>query len=67
VSAVATASAPPEAVREDALDACERSDWQTCLDKLDQARASDPNGETQPEVVAARKLAEQKLGKDAKP
>jgi DNA-directed RNA polymerase specialized sigma24 family protein len=46
------------ALRADALRACDRSEWRTCLDGLDQARGLDPEGDVAPVVGAARASAQ---------
>jgi hypothetical protein len=60
VATVATAaSAAPTAgqLREEGLAACQKADWRTCIELLDAARSLDREGDAQPAVVAARKLA----------
>jgi DNA-directed RNA polymerase specialized sigma24 family protein len=42
------------ALRADALRACDRGDWATCLDGLDAAKALDPDGDRAPAVEGAR-------------
>ncbi len=44
-------------LRADALRACDRSEWQACLDGLTEARAQDPAGDADPAVGAARSRA----------
>jgi DNA-directed RNA polymerase specialized sigma24 family protein len=48
-------------LRADALRACDRGEWRTCLDGLDRAKALDPDGDQRPEVGAARTRAEERL------
>jgi hypothetical protein len=56
-----TAPAPPPpvnaavALRHDALAACAKKDWTTCVVKLNRAQDIDPQGEELPEVIAARR------------
>ena len=45
------------ALRDVAFQACDRSDWQECLDRLDEAKTLDPAGDTDPKVGAARARA----------
>jgi hypothetical protein len=40
------------ALRKEARDACEARSWPVCLDKLNEARALDPDGDRAPEVQA---------------
>nr|AYM54514.1 hypothetical protein [Racemicystis crocea] len=49
------------AMRQDALDKCERREWKPCLDGLDEARALDPEGDRAPEIGAARARAKAEL------
>lgn len=44
-------------LRREARDACGARSWQTCLDKLNQARALDPDGDEAPEVQSLRRSA----------
>jgi hypothetical protein len=46
-----------EALRQAARDACQAQTWQTCLDKLNEAKALDPGGDESPEVQALRRSA----------
>lgn len=48
-------------LRADALKACDRGEFQPCLDGLDAARGLDPEGDRAPEIGAARKRAEDGL------
>ncbi len=43
--------------RKDALDKCDHSEWQPCLDGLDRAAVDDPTIEADPRVIQARKAA----------
>jgi hypothetical protein len=45
------------AIRKDAYTACADGLWVTCEAKLDEAKAIDPAGETDPRVVVARRAA----------
>ncbi|MGH7297111.1 MAG: hypothetical protein ACRELB_19390, partial [Polyangiaceae bacterium] len=45
---------PAVALRHDALEACAKKDWETCVVRLDRAKDLDPAGEDLPEVKAAR-------------
>ncbi len=47
--------------RQDALDACDRHEWQPCLDGLDRAAKDDPAGDTDPRVKNARDDAKNHL------
>lgn len=49
------------ALRDEAFESCERSAWKDCLDKLDEAKALDPAGDTEPRVGAARSRANDAL------
>jgi hypothetical protein len=42
-------------LRERAFGACDQGDWAACEDALNAARSLDPDGETAPRVVAARR------------
>lgn len=44
-------------LRELAFESCDRAAWQECLDRLDEARALDPDGDADPKVGAARARA----------
>lgn len=48
-------------LRREGLDACRNGSWQPCLDKLDEAREIDPDGDRTPEVQAARRSADDAL------
>lgn len=50
----------PAQLRAEATDACAKSAWRECLDKLDDARALDPAGET-PELQSLRNEATRAL------
>lgn len=52
---------PADRLRKDALDACGRSEWQKCVDGLDDAKRLDPAGDTRPDVVKAREDAKNAL------
>jgi hypothetical protein len=54
---------PAYVLRDQALAACKRGEWKTCLEKLDQARAIQPQAEAYPDVAAARKQAEDALAR----
>jgi RNA polymerase sigma factor (sigma-70 family) len=43
-----------EQLRKDGLDLCAKSDWPSCIEKLDDAKRLDPAGDTRPEVKKAR-------------
>ena len=71
ITAVAVAAGDPAAteaqsLREEALGACDRQEWKTCLDKLDRARELDPTGEGG-RVIEARRRAAEGLGKRSQP
>jgi RNA polymerase sigma factor (sigma-70 family) len=53
-------------LRADALRACERKEWRSCLDRLDEARGLDPDGDRAPAIGAARQQAEDGLRDGAK-
>ena len=63
VAASAPSATPADALRADALNACDRHAWKTCLAKLDQAKAIDPAGEKVDWVAELRERAELELGK----
>ena len=42
------------ALRDEALQACDAEEWDDCLEKLDEAKALDPEGDQAPEFEAAR-------------
>ncbi|HEX4448943.1 MAG TPA: hypothetical protein VH044_19515 [Polyangiaceae bacterium] len=48
-------------LRNEALGACQASDWKKCLDDLDQARAIDPSGDATSHMKQLREIAEQGL------
>lgn len=52
-------------LRELAFESCDRSAWQDCLDRLDEARALDPAGDADPRVGAARRRATDALNEQA--
>lgn len=57
---------PPEmiaanALRKKAADSCAKGYFRDCLDELDDAAKQDPGGDTSPEVLALRALADQGL------
>jgi hypothetical protein len=52
-----TAASRAESLRRDAREACAKRSWQTCLDKLDEARTIDPAGDQVPAVQALRRSA----------
>jgi hypothetical protein len=52
-----TPASRAESLRRDAREACGKRTWQTCLDKLDQARTIDPAGDEAPAVQALRRSA----------
>jgi DNA-directed RNA polymerase specialized sigma24 family protein len=49
------------ALRAEAFERCDRSDWTGCLDDLDRAAALDPEGERDPIVAASRERAKAAL------
>ncbi|MEZ4312528.1 MAG: sigma-70 family RNA polymerase sigma factor [Polyangiaceae bacterium] len=51
------------ALRAEAFKACDRSSWQECLDRFDEAKSLDPEGDTDPAVGAARARATEALEK----
>jgi hypothetical protein len=44
-------------LRDEALEACGQGEWRKCVDSLEEARRQDPEGDTQPDIVAARNNA----------
>jgi len=48
-------------IRVRALDACDRAQWQECIDGLTAARALDPEGDADPRVQAAWRSAQRAL------
>jgi DNA-directed RNA polymerase specialized sigma24 family protein len=46
-------------LRHEAIAACETGDWEACLARLDRAAKLDPAGEEAPEVLQARRMAEE--------
>jgi hypothetical protein len=52
-----TPASRAESLRRDAREACAKRSWQTCLDKLDEARTIDPAGDEAPAVQALRRSA----------
>jgi len=52
--------APPQ-LRQDAFEACGKMRWQTCIDKLDEAARTDPDGDKTPDVQRARAFAKKQL------
>jgi hypothetical protein len=59
-----THAAPPSGddLRKEAFDACDKAEWETCLEKLDEARQFDPESDRRPDVQKARALAKEQLG-----
>jgi hypothetical protein len=57
----AQAKAAVQQIRARALDACNRADWQPCIDGLTAARSLDPAGDAAPAVQASRQRAEAAL------
>jgi len=55
------------ALRSEAGKACERSEWQPCLDQLDEAARLDPAGDTSPEVTGLRERAQRALAPEPAP
>jgi len=48
------------AIRARAFEACRAGEWGECMTRLDEARKLDPEGETAPAVVQARRALEAK-------
>ena len=61
VSPDAPAPERARALRDRAFEACERSAWQECLDRLDEAKGLDPEGDSEPRAAAARAAATEAL------
>ena len=55
------------ALRAEAEQACQRSEWQPCLERLDEARRLDPAGDSSPEVTGLRERAQQALAPEPAP
>lgn len=53
-------AAPPE-LRQEAFTECGKMHWQSCLQKLDEAAQTDPEGDKNPDVQKARAFAKQQL------
>lgn len=53
----APAAARARDLRAEARDDCAAKSWATCLEKLDEARALDPDGDESPEVQSLRRAA----------
>jgi hypothetical protein len=49
-------------LRSEAYAACDAHRWRECGEKLDQAKEIDPEGESDPRVVAARKAVQEATG-----
>jgi len=54
-------------LRREAAEACAEALWGRCEDKLDEARALDPAGDSDPVVGALRRLAQERMWPDASP
>jgi DNA-directed RNA polymerase specialized sigma24 family protein len=52
-------------IREDALAACDKSEWAACIDGLDRAKEIDPAGDAEPRVGLARAAASAALNPPA--
>jgi hypothetical protein len=62
VPTVPTASSSPaDSIRQEAFEACGRGHWAECERKLDEAKAIDPEGETNADVQQARRMASKAL------
>jgi len=48
-------------IRDEATEECRQEHWKECLDRLDMARALDPDGDAVPEVQELRKVAGGKM------
>jgi hypothetical protein len=48
-------------LRREAFEACGKMQWQSCVDKLDEAARADPDGDKNPEVQSARAFAKKQL------
>ncbi len=59
------AARPPQSraseLRNEAFDACGRGHWAECEQKLDEAKALEPEGERDPDVQHARRMASEAL------
>src|SRR5262249_47188051 len=55
------------ALRGHAFERCDASDWQACLDLLDEAKELDPAGDTAPDVTNARQRAHDALSPSPAP
>jgi DNA-directed RNA polymerase specialized sigma24 family protein len=53
------------ALRAEAIAKCDATEWQACLDGLDEAKRLDPIGDAAPEVVDARSRAAQQLAPES--
>ncbi len=53
-------AAPPE-LRQEAFTECGKMRWQSCLQKLDEAARTDPEGDKSPDVQKARAFAKRQL------
>jgi hypothetical protein len=53
-------TAPPE-LRREAFEACGKMQWQSCVDKLDEAARTDPEGDKSPDVQRTRAFAKKQL------
>jgi len=65
-SAPLTPQPDADQMRRAALDACERREFETCLDGLDRAKALDPAGDETPSVQRARDEAKRALERQPK-
>jgi hypothetical protein len=57
-------SMPPQRaaqLRDEAYKACEKGQWQTCLERLDEAKALDPAGDANPRARGWRGTAERRV------
>jgi hypothetical protein len=59
-----SSTAPAERIRVSALEACDRGQWQECVDGLSVARSLDPAGDADPRVQAAWRAARAALEHD---
>jgi DNA-directed RNA polymerase specialized sigma24 family protein len=55
------------ALRAEAEQACQRSEWQPCLDRLDEARRLDPAGDASSDVTGLRERAQRALAPEPAP
>jgi hypothetical protein len=62
-----TAEERGQNIRYAARGECRVERWKACLDRLDEAREMDPNGDGEPDVQALRKLATERLSQPASP